>query len=50
VSEVLNRLKGSRSRSHKDQGHWRFVSVVIKRIDLCVLILAYMVWIEYGIL
>ena len=47
---MLKRLKGSRSRSHKGQGHWRFLPVVAKRIALCALYLVYRVWTEYGIL
>lgn len=50
VGRVLKRLKGSRSRSHKGQGHWRFLPVVAKRIALCALYLVYRVWTEYGIL
>ena len=46
---MLNSLKGSRSRSRKGQGHWRFLPVFVKSIHLLVLNVACRVWVECGI-
>ena len=46
---MLNSLKGSRSRSRKGQGHWRFLPVFVKSFHLLVLNVACRVWVECGI-